>query len=212
MTSLNFDFAYIGEKIIEPVFRTLTNVAFIKTMFAGMEKIENDLNPVYYNRQKEIASWASPKLQFEYILNNEFNISGYTNPIYIQNIPNSDLDMFAYNINEETYKPLFIFNDSNTTGFYNNYGPFNSYVKGDIVRFGTLLYIARVNNPIPNSLFNTQYWLPISYGYNDFDTLSVIDFVVWVPTSLFQPDFDLAIKSFINEMKLFNISYVVQYY
>lgn len=211
MTNYTFDFAFLGEQILEPVLRTLSNINLLQVIFEGMRINENELDPTYYDRQKEVANFNSTKLQFEYSLNKEFNPSGST-VIFIQNYPNNDLFLYAYNPAEQEYKPLYFIDVLPTALSIPEYTPFGVYTQYEVVKFNGVMYESIDNNPPFNSIFNTTYWRRANYGFNVVDIISLYDFIVWVPIGLYSPDFDLKLKNFVNQVKLFNVSYVVQYY
>jgi len=213
--SYNFDFAFLQEQIIEPLFRKLNNIKFLALISSVPQEIHDDwadtFFPVYYKR----AQWNSTKLAFEYILNEEYNtLTNQTPSIFINNIPNTDLNVFLYNVNETIItNQVYTFNDNSTTGIYPTYNPFGTYALNNKVRsFDGLAYIARINNPPANTLFNTNNWLLDTYIYNNEDTLNVIDFVVYIPQTLYSLDFETRIKGFIDTIKLFNTKYAISYF
>lgn len=219
MISTNFDFAYLQEQIIEPLFRKVNNIKFLALISSLPQEKHDDWATTFYPVYRQRAQWNSTKLAFEYILNQEYNtLSNQTPPIFIRNTPNTDINVFLYNEGETLItKQVYTFNDSNVNGIYPNYNPFGVYTLNQKARSNTggqslLVYVARVNNPIPNSLFDENYWLVDTYLYNEEDYLNAIDFVVYVPIGLYNPSYDVRIKGFIDTIKLFNTKYVVVYY
>jgi hypothetical protein len=212
MASYNFDFAFIQEKVIEPLFRKVNNIKLLANVSLTPQTIHDDwmknIFPVYEDR----ARWNSTKLTFEYMLNDVFNTT--QNPIYIENTPNEDINTYLYRVGEATYSDqVYLFND-NGQGIltYPSYNPFAAYTENTIVTNQGLLYVCIADNPPYNSIYNKTYWLLNTYLYNDNDYLSLIDFVVFVPQSLFTSQFDIQIKGFIEQHKLFNTKYTIQYY
>lgn len=218
-----FDFAYIAEKIIEPIFRKINVIKLLKTAFSPLQKTHDDMFLNYFNQQKEKAQWNSTILSFEYILNQQFN-NDNINKIFIQNKLNDDFYFYLFKINENIitgFNEVYLFPDDNVNGQYQYYAPFNVYRKGDIVRrdstltVGTIvaeLFICINDFPPINSLDNTNFWRKIKYIYTANDILSTIDFVVYIPAELNDNDFDQRIRAFIDKIKLYNQAYTIVYY
>ena len=214
MISTNFDYAYLQEQIIEPLFRKVNNIRLLALISSVPQEIHDGWTETFYPVYRQKAQWNSTKLAFEYILNNEYNtLTNQTPPIYINNTPNTDINVFLYKGGETLItNQVYLFNDNNTGSLYPVYNPFGAYELNNIVFYFGLLYISRVASPPNNSLFNTNYWLPYTYLYNEDDYLNQIDFVVFVPQTLYSLSFDTQIKGLIDDVKLFNTKYMVTYY
>lgn len=211
MYNFRLNVANIAEKLLEPAFRVNRILSSIKCWFLGIQYTQDTFYDNTIPQQTYLSNINSCKIAFEYFLNNDFNITNYTLPIYIQK--NQQEDTFFYGFNsDENEEPLY-FIQSNLSGVILNYSMFLSYSGYTLVKqVGQIFETFLSTGAPPNQITNGNYWQPATYGFNNNEMISFPDFIVFVPTALNVSDFDTRIKAYIRLYKMEHVEFVVEYY
>ena len=127
----------------------------------------------YYNRTQRVLKHYAQTIYIEHYLNLEYD--PVNEGIYIENI-SSNVIQYRYN-KAEAQPPLY---------YYNLYKSATAYIIGEFVSYGNTIYEC-IANTTGNDPTNAAFWTATVeqiYYYNNGETDSTYNFIIWIPTGI----------------------------